>query len=187
MFDFRPATGRFGIIAAAVTPADLDRPTPCAGWSVRDLLEHAASGPRFFAAIARHDVADVRPVEIDDGGAWQDAVAADLDALVDTWRRPEAWEGETTVGELTFPNEQWARIGFDEAVLHGWDLAVATDQTYRPTEEILDIVEPFVEETTTGPPVEGLWGSPIPIGDGGSRFARILGLSGRDPDWAPDR
>ena len=185
MFDFHPAASRFGAVAGAVTPADLDRPSPCAGWTVRDLLDHAASGPRFFAAIARHDVTDVRPVEIDESGAWQQALAADLDALVEAWRHPDAWHGETTVGELTFPNEQWAVIGYDEAVLHGWDLAVATGQSYRPSDEMLDVVEPFLEETTSGPPVEGLWGPPIDTDE--SRFARILGLSGRDPNWARDQ
>ena len=187
MFDFQPAADRFGSVAGAVTADDLVRPTPCSGWTVRDLLEHAAAGPRFFCAIARKDLSSLQSLEIDPGGDWKIALAADLEDLVAAWRDPAAWAGETTVDELTFPNDQWARIGYDEAVLHGWDLAVATGHAYEPGTEELDVIEPFIEETASGPAVEGLWGPSVDTGDGASRFEQILGLSGRDPDWTPGR
>lgn len=183
MFDFQPAADRFGTVARAIASTDLDRPTPCEGWSVRDLLDHAAAGPRFVAAVARGDLSTVEPVDI--GGNWRTELATDLVNLVEAWRDPTAWDGETTVGELTFPNSQWARIGYDEAVLHGWDLAIAIGQPHEPSTEELDVIEPFIEETATGPAVEGLWGPSAEVGPGASRFERILGLSGRDPNWSP--
>ncbi|MEZ5258233.1 MAG: TIGR03086 family metal-binding protein [Ilumatobacteraceae bacterium] len=155
-----------------------------AGWTVRDLLDHAASGPRFFGAIARDDLANVKPLTIDADGAWQNELATDLEALALAWRRSEAWDGETTVGDLTFPNEQWAQIGFDEAVLHAWDLAVSIGQPYEPSPDALDIIEPFIEGTASATGVEGLWGPTINTSGDTSRFERILGLSGRDPHWS---
>lgn len=185
MFDFQPAADRFRAAADAITTDDLDRPTPCAEWSVRDLLDHAASGPRFFAAVARGDLSGIEPAAIDPDGRWKAVLADDLTTLVAAWRDPAAWQGETSLGELTFTNLQWARIGYDEAVLHGWDLAVATGQAYDPSSDELDVIEPFIEETATGPAVEGLWAPRIPVGPDAPRFERVLALSGRDPGWTP--
>jgi len=184
-FDFEPAAQRFRGAASAVTGDDLDRPTPCAGWTVRELLAHAASGPRFFAAIAHGDLSGVTAADIDTDGAWNGALADDLARLVEAWRDPTAWEGETTVGELTFANAQWARIGYDELVIHGWDLAAAVGQPYEPGTEELDVIEPFIVEATAGPAVEGLWGPSLDVEPASSRFERLLALSGRDPHWPP--
>ena len=80
------------------------------------------------------------------------ALAADgLARLVEAWRDPTAWEGEPTVGELTLANAQWARVGYDELVLHGWDLAATILQTYEPGTEEFDVIEPFIEETGAEP------------------------------------
>jgi len=38
------ARQEFGRRLRAVGPGDWDRPTPCAGWNVRDLVEHGAVG-----------------------------------------------------------------------------------------------------------------------------------------------
>ena len=78
--------------------------------------------------------------------------------FVEAWRDPTAWEGETTVGELTLANAQWARVGYDELVLHGWDLAATILQIYESGTEELDVIEPFIEETAAEPAAEGLWG-----------------------------
>lgn len=186
-FDFGPAAERFRVAASAVTADDLERPTPCEGWTVRDLLDHAASGPRFFAAIAGGDLSSVTAIDIDTDDVWKGAVADDLARLVEVWRDPTAWEGETTVGELTLANSQWARVGYDELVLHGWDLAATIVQIYEPGMEELDVIEPFIEETAAEPAVEGLWGASFNVEPAFSRFERLLALSGRDPNWSPRR
>lgn len=115
------------------------------------------------------------------------AVAADdLARLVEAWRVPTAWEGETTVGELTFANAQWARVGYDELVRHGWVLAATILQIYEPGTEELDVIESFIEETAAEPAAEGLWGPSFNVEPAFSRFERLLALSG-DPNWSPRR
>ena len=84
--------------------------------------------------------------------------AVDLARLVEAWRDPTAWEGETTVGELTLANAQWARVGYDELVLHGWELAATILQTYEPGTEEFDVIEPFIEETAAEP-AQRVWGT----------------------------
>ncbi|NML52559.1 hypothetical protein HHL19_17940 [Streptomyces sp. R302] len=40
-------------LVARVTPADLTRPTPCAGWDLKDLLDHMTAQHHGFAAAGR--------------------------------------------------------------------------------------------------------------------------------------
>src|SRR5262245_15295191 len=42
-----------GTVMSGLTAADLDRPTPCAGFTVRDVLEHMIGGATMFAAAYR--------------------------------------------------------------------------------------------------------------------------------------
>ncbi|MFD9959067.1 maleylpyruvate isomerase N-terminal domain-containing protein [Amycolatopsis sp. NPDC058986] len=41
-------------LVATMTPADLDLPTPCAGWTLADLLRHQVGENNGFAIAARH-------------------------------------------------------------------------------------------------------------------------------------
>ena len=52
-------------------------------------------------------------------------MAGDLDALVDAWHDPGAWQGMTKAGPFELPGEVAGVVALDELVLHGWDLAVA--------------------------------------------------------------
>ena len=46
-------------LVAGVTRDDLDRPTPCAGWTLADLLAHMSAQHRGFAAAATGGGADL--------------------------------------------------------------------------------------------------------------------------------
>ena len=45
--------GPLGNVVAGITPDQLDRPTPCAEFTVRGVLEHMISGATMFAAAYR--------------------------------------------------------------------------------------------------------------------------------------
>ena len=55
-------------VVNAVTLDDLDRPTPCAGWNLADLLAHMTVQHYGFAAAARGNGADLATVAAHDGG-----------------------------------------------------------------------------------------------------------------------
>ena len=52
------ALDQAGDALAAVHADDLDKPTPCADWNVRDLAAHLASGPARFLQMARGEEVD---------------------------------------------------------------------------------------------------------------------------------
>ena len=124
-------------LAALVTATDERRPaapTPCAGWSVADLLDHLDVVAVGSAALARGD---------DDPGvgtgpwdaARRDALATRIGAMADAWRDPAAWEGTAGAPGPELPRPTWALIGLTELVVHAWDLARALD---RPAPDLPD-------------------------------------------------
>src|SRR6185312_178099 len=77
-------------VVDSVTPADFDRPTPCEGWTVFDLLAHMTVQHRGFAAAARGAGADpetwrvesvANAVRTDPRGAYSDAARDVLEAF----------------------------------------------------------------------------------------------------------
>src|SRR5579863_3621546 len=77
-------------ILEMVRSADLDRPTPCASWNVRDVINHIVGGTGFFAELAEKGAVTGR----DDDDA--DCTATDFAA---TFRR----EAERLVAAFRAP------------------------------------------------------------------------------------
>src|ERR687885_173720 len=61
-------------VVDTVRPADLTKPTPCAGWNLADLIAHMTVQNRGFAAAARGHGEDAT---VWDPASVADAVAAD--------------------------------------------------------------------------------------------------------------
>jgi uncharacterized protein (TIGR03086 family) len=122
------AIDRTGRIAFGIEPDRMTDPTPCADWDVGAVLNHVVGGMRIFAALVAGEPApgahEADWLGDDPAGAW--AVAATADALA--WRRPGALDGtiELSLGSLPVALAAW--IHLSELVVHGIDLAVATDQ-----------------------------------------------------------
>jgi uncharacterized protein (TIGR03086 family) len=186
--DLGAAAAEVSRIARRVDSAALDDPTPCEGMTVRQLLDHLLGLALAFRLGAQKEpVPDVLPGgKVDADGGWRDELHLRLQALARAWREPSAWQGETTVGGVTLPAEEIAAVAVDELVLHGWDLARATDQPFRVDEDSLAAVLAFTAAVAADPdPPEGLFGPPLPVPDDASGLDRALAQSGRDPGWRP--
>ena len=181
MHDLGPATRELARVAAQVADDDLDRPTPCEDWTVRDLLGHLLSLTAHFATVARHE-AGLRggpPTELPPD--WRALLEARLADLAAAWHEPGAWEGEGAAGGVAMPNAQLGVVALEEVVLHGWDLARAVGAPFTVAEDDLAPVAGFVAgfEHASTEQRAGLYGPTVEAGDDG--FARVLALAGRDP------
>ena len=111
-------------------------------------------------------------------------MASDLETLVDAWHDPGAWQGMTKAGPFELPGEVAGVVALDELVLHGWDLAVATGQSFEPSMEDIETSLGFVKNFEA--PRDGsLFGPIVPVPDDAPALHRLLGLAGRDPNWSP--
>jgi len=189
--DLAPTAALVAQVVRGVDDDDLERPTPCPGTSVAAMLDHLAGLSVAFAAAGRH-----QPVPGGDRPPTPDAARLDPDfretlpellrELGEAWRDPRAWTGTATVGGVELPREVAGLVALNEIVVHGWDLAVATDQPYAPDEAAVEgalgFVRPTVAQSPGGTP--GLFGPPVAVPDSAESLDSLVGLTGRDPRWS---
>jgi uncharacterized protein (TIGR03086 family) len=118
---------------------------------------------------------------------WRQIIPARLAALTQAWADPGAWTGMTAAGGLELPGEVAGLVALDEVVVHGWDLARATGQPFTVEDGLVEAALGFVRTAVDAHPdgSPGLFGPPVPVRDGAPPLERLLGLTGRDPSWAP--
>lgn len=184
-------------VVNAITRDDLDRPTPCAGWNLADLLAHMTVQHYGFAASSRGGGADLavwqpatlaKAVAADPAGAYA-AAAADVleafsaDGVLDaTFAMPEFGPGATVPGAMA--------IGFHfiDYVVHGWDVARTIGAPFELPSEVIHAVLPLVLAVPDGD-FRAAEGAPfaraITATDEASDLDRILLHLGRSPEWAP--
>ncbi|WP_024803230.1 TIGR03086 family metal-binding protein [Nocardia sp. BMG51109] len=184
-------------IVSRLTPADLDRPTPCTAWNLADLLSHMTAQHRGFAASARGQGADLavwqpRPPAADPVAAYADAAAdvtaayAEPDVLERHFDLPEFAPGFTAPGSLA--------VGFHfiDYVVHGWDVARALGLPYRLDDDLagpaLDIALAVPDDENRRQPGAPFGPAVPPIESAPAldpALDRLLRALGRSPGW-PD-
>ncbi|WP_214404903.1 TIGR03086 family metal-binding protein [Pseudonocardia lacus] len=139
----RRALDLVGDLVARVTPADLGRPTPCAGWDLRRLLAHAIGQNHGFADAAERDAgiesfAD-RPPGADPAREWSESATRVADALAAAAADPDR---TLLLAEFAAFGRIPARVvqGMHllDTVVHGWDVATALELPYRPDDELVE-------------------------------------------------
>jgi uncharacterized protein (TIGR03086 family) len=82
------------------------------------------------------------------------------------------------------PAPDMAVVALDELVVHGWDLAVATGQSYAPDDASVRASLQFAESVPDVPEARlGLYGPRVPVPGDAPLLHRLLGATGRDPTW----
>lgn len=183
--DFEPATRGVRKVVAGVQDDQLAGPTPCASWTVGDLLDHLMGLTVAFrlAAAKQPQPVATEPSKANLDPEWRRRLPAQLDELVAAWRVPSAWTGETEAGGVVLPADVMGLVALNEVVVHGWDLAAATGQPYEVDEATAEAVHSLVVQQASPDGTPGLFGPSVPAPADAPVFARVLGLAGRDPDW----
>lgn len=175
-------------VAAAVrggAGADLAGQTPCNDWDLRTLLRHFVGTSGAFVRAGRTKALDPDDpwgsnATLDEQ-SWADQLAGQVEAMGLAWNRPEAWTGSIQGAQMPAP--AIGELGLIELMLHGWDVARATGQSLRVSEEIgaelLRCLEPTLDQ---GREFE-VYGPEVTVAPDAPSFVKALGLSGRDPDW----
>ncbi|MFI6298572.1 TIGR03086 family metal-binding protein [Nonomuraea sp. NPDC050790] len=167
--------------------ADLDRPTPCAGWTLRDLLAHMTAQHHGFAAAARGeeglDAWRPRDLGEDPAAAYRAAAEHVLAAF------SGAVAAEFPLPELGVVVPAARAIGFHfiDYVVHSWDVARTLGLTVDFEPELLEAALPVAEAVPGGRArtVPGASFAPAIAWTDGARLDRIVAMLGRSPVW-PD-
>jgi uncharacterized protein (TIGR03086 family) len=169
-------------IVAAVTPEDLDRPTPCEGWNVRDLLNHIVGGNWWAVELVGGRTIEEVGEALDGDLLGDDPLGAYVEsagAADAAFSAPGAMEASCAVSYGPIPGEAYASDRFVDVLIHGWDLAVAIghDATLDPTlvEACWDAVQPHAAMLRGS----GQFGGDVEAGDDADQQTRLLALLGR--------
>ena len=186
-FDLAPAADELRRVLAGVRDEQLADPTPCGATPVAGVLDHLVGLTLAFARAAGKQSGGSATAEAANlPGDWRTRLPAQLDDLVEAWRKPDAWEGTAEAGGVEMPAPVMAAEALDELVVHGWDLAVATGQEYRGDEESARRSLEFAASVGDDPESRaGLYGPAVPVPDDAPVLDRLLGATGRDPRWRP--
>jgi uncharacterized protein (TIGR03086 family) len=189
MHDISRAKDAVVKVVQGIGDDQLGLPTPCVDTSVGDLLDHLDGLSLAFAAAARKERLEGQATADSSrlGPDWRTRIPERLEDLRFAWSQPDAWTGMTRAGGIDMPGEVAGAVAIDEIIVHGWDLAVATGQDFAVPDDLVVAAIGFVEPIAAGAPqgTPGLFGPPLKPPEHGGPLAKLLALTGRDPDWAP--
>jgi uncharacterized protein (TIGR03086 family) len=180
----RTAAAATDRVIAGIGPARWSAPTPCPAWNVADLADHVITGNRRFASALRGEPAPA-PGDRGDGdsdGA-TDRLAAyrrSIDKLYEAFAAPGALERIVDVPFGQVPGAVALHLRVVELVVHGWDLARATDQRIQVPDEVVRAELAFTQRSLAQyPPDRMPFGPPRPAGEGASPLDELVALLGR--------
>ena len=152
-----------------LSPDDLDKPTPCEGWTVRELLAHLLPQPAQFLQMTRgEDVDWSATTEVGDGG-WAERFREDADELMAHW--------------ATVPEEKagMADMMTAELGVHTWDLLRATGHSMPLDPEVAERGLAFMQQGLTDENRVGSFAAAVELGEDATPYDRLVAFSGRDP------
>ena len=175
-------------VVANVRPAQFGDPTPDTEWEVRTLLNHLILWTAQVFERRAHGESVSQELMDSDFASEPDFAAAyraQLDRALSAWADPAIWQRDLNVMGSATPAADVAAMMLAELVLHGWDLAAATGQSYAVSERAAAAALAAVEANAEMFRQYKGFAEPVPVADGAPVLDRALALSGRDPRWTP--
>jgi uncharacterized protein (TIGR03086 family) len=179
-------------VIATIGDDQWTRPTPCARWDVRQLLEHMTLENRGFAAAAGGETSDrtvwsERAFDADlradyARSAAQVVAAFGADGVLD--RR--FWLPRID-DRVTFPARRAISFHLLDYVVHTWDVAAALGRPLVLADDLvaaaLDIAHREVPDGPRRHRPDASFAPPVPTPEDAPAFDRLLAVLGRSPHW----
>ncbi len=172
---FLDLLGPFGAVCDRLPAAAWDQPSPCEGWTARDVLRHVIDTEREF--LVQHGI-DLPEQEsgTDPATVWRNHAAALADVLADPGVGARAYDGyfgPTTVGDTLL------RFYGHDLVVHRWDLATSAGLEERFTEAEMDFSALCIESYGEALYSEGVCRPGVDAPADADRQAQLLARMGR--------
>lgn len=164
--------------ATGISGQDLARPSQCAGWDIRTLLNHTLGTGWMFTLVNQGQAADEDAGDLvgDDPSG---ALAELAEANVGAWQSPHSLEGDRVYPFGTYPAQAALALNVGEIAVHAWDLATSTgkDATIDPgvARLLLDFYATLPLDLYRQ---HGAFGPEVPVSADAPVAARMLGLIG---------
>ncbi|MDA3626919.1 TIGR03086 family metal-binding protein [Saccharopolyspora sp. WRP15-2] len=176
-----------GELVAGVQRDQWDAATPCTDWNVRELVSHMVIGHRLFNGILRGEVA-LAPGALDPtnsdvlGNDPAAAYRSAAEGLLAAFRRPGVLDQRFRVPAGDVPGIAAVHLRAVEELVHGWDLARATNQKPRYADEVVERQLDFTKSALPEiPPDRSPFAPPREVPETAPPLEKLAALLGRDP------
>lgn len=169
-----------------------DRPTPCSGWSMLDLLGHMTAQNHGFAAAARGEGGlpahwRVPDIAADPARAYAESVAVTIVPFAEAG----GGDREFVLPELgrTFPGRVAVSFHFLDLAVHAWDLARTLGTEVQLPCGIWESALRVARRVPTGEQTRGpgaFFAPARPTSGRVTPLTETLALLGRSPQWSPE-
>ncbi|HEX9683267.1 MAG TPA: TIGR03086 family metal-binding protein [Acidimicrobiales bacterium] len=164
-------------VVAGVRPDQYDDKTPCAEWTVRDLLEHMIGVVDGLGAAA----SETAPTPFTLGAE----PAAQLDAAATGamagWRTPGVLDRIVDGGAGPMPGHVLAGINLLDTATHTWDLATATGQPSALPDDVATAALEASRGIVNAELRPGRFGPEVPAPAGATPTQALVAFLGRTP------
>jgi len=178
------------LVVSQASAADLARPTPCADWTLADLLAHMTAQHNGFAAAAAGEGADL--VRWQTGAPAADPVreyAAAAGRVLAAFAAAGVLAREFALPQIStqlrFPAAEAIGFHFVDYVVHGWDVARALGLGHDLEPDVLAAARPMAWAVPDGERRRrpgAAFAPRVPV-TGGGALDEIVARLGRRPDW----
>ena len=151
----------------------LDAPTPCDEWDVRTLLNHMLDTQQYFQSVALGKEASPPSPEPPD--LLSDDPVADIEQA--QARTVSAFEPDGVI-DKTGPS---LGIAFSDQLLHGWDLATATQQDATMPDGLPEVAYGLIHGAFTDEQRKGVFKPEVEVSPSATAQDKLLAYTGRDP------
>lgn len=170
-------------VVAGTRKEQLDDPTPCSDWSVRDLLNHVINGCLAWASGAR---GEPRPFEAEDhtGRDYAAAFEGASHSALEAFQAPGGVDRTFKMSWGDTPGSVALGLAVADAVVHGWDLAQATGQAIEIDDDVANAVygmTTHMMEPLGSFPRGASFGEPVFVPDDAPIVDRMVAYLGRHP------
>ncbi|RSD14784.1 TIGR03086 family metal-binding protein [Amycolatopsis eburnea] len=174
----------FGRLVNQVRDNQWEQPTPCPGWTVRDVVGHLVREqlwvPHLLAGLTIKEVGDRYDGDVlgdDPIRAWGRSSTAARAA----WREPGATERivHLSFGDTPASDYRWQLA--TDLVVHTWDLARGTGSGQPIRDDFAEVLLAVMGSRLRSRQGSGTIGDGVPVADGAPAADRLLSLAGRDP------
>lgn len=167
-----------------VGPDQWDRPTPCADWDVRALLNHVVAEllwmPPLLAGQTIAEVGDRFDGDVLGAGPKEVASTAAAGAIVAA-AEPGALERTVHLSFGDVPGVEYLGQVTSDVVIHTWDLARAVGGDEHLDDELVAEVAAFILPQVDGWRAAGVFGPAVDVPAGADAQSRLLAQTGRTP------
>jgi len=170
-----------------VRPDQMDDPTPCTEWGVRQLMAHLVGVNEVFAAAVRGEDPKSESEEDILGDDPADAYRRSVEEAVAAWGTPDALEQTLHLPFGHMPAAFAIGIHFIDNLVHRWDLATATGQDPLLNAESAGLAFQMVQNNFAALPAEQVrgpgkpFGAEVPWDETAPVHERLVAFLGRHP------